>query len=346
MLTSERHTVEAEDFTDFARGRGWGDGLPLVPPTEERVAAAIEASLRPADTCLAVLPPSGAACTVEKLAINAVLAGASPSAMPLLCAAVEALAAPAFDLAAVNTSSHSVVPMLVVNGAVRSDAGIPWDAGCFGGVASAAPAVGRTLRLLMRNVAGQLIGSTSESVFGQPARVTGVVVGEWEERSPWAPLAERRGVAGSAVTAFGSMGTMNIIDNAAESGAMLLEVIGKSLAYMGANGFPASQPSSQVAVALNPIWAERIGAELPDMADVEQAIWGSAALPLEHWPLPHQKALELAGRVDRGRVHLVPSPRDVLVFVCGGVAGPHAFGLHGALPNFAVTKPVRERTER
>ncbi|MGZ6027714.1 MAG: hypothetical protein ACXWKU_22080, partial [Caulobacteraceae bacterium] len=100
---------------------------------------------------------------------------------------------PVFNLFALNTTTCCVVPGVFVNGPVRHELGLPYAAGCFGGDAGPAPAIGRALRLLMRNVGGQVVGVSSKSVFGQPGRVTGIVVAEWEERSPWAPLAQRRG---------------------------------------------------------------------------------------------------------------------------------------------------------
>src|SRR5207245_8392521 len=108
------------------------------------------------------------------------------------------------------TTTSCVVPGMFVNGPSRDSLKIPYASGCFGGDAGPAPAIGRAVRLVMRNVGGQVVGVSSKSVFGQPARVTGVVVGEWEERSPWPPLAARRGVPGDGVTVHGCTGTMDI----------------------------------------------------------------------------------------------------------------------------------------
>jgi hypothetical protein len=115
---------------------------------------------------------------------------------------------------------------MVVNGPSRDALEIPYDTGCFGGAAGPGPAIGRATRLVMRKVGGQQVGVSSKSVFGSPGRVAGIVVGEWEERSPWAPLAARRGVSGDAVTVHGCTGTIDIADITADSGADLLEIIG------------------------------------------------------------------------------------------------------------------------
>ena len=107
-LTSERLDVADDDvvaFTKLATDAGWGDGLPVVPPTEARVREWCAASGRFPDDLLAELPPRNGRCTVEKLAVNAVLAGAPPESMPLLCAAVEAMSDPDFNLFALNTTT-------------------------------------------------------------------------------------------------------------------------------------------------------------------------------------------------------------------------------------------------
>jgi hypothetical protein len=176
--------VDTRSFMAFAMKQGWGDGLPLVAPTEELVRAYIDASGIAGPDVVAYLPPSRAECTVELVAVNAVIAGAPEASMPLLCAALRAMADPAFDLAGINATTASVVPAVVVNGAIRNTLDIPYRESALGGYAGPGPAIGRALRLVVRNVAGQVAGVTSESVFGQPGRVTGIVVGEWEERSP------------------------------------------------------------------------------------------------------------------------------------------------------------------
>ena len=117
-LSSRRHEVDGDiqAFTAWALRQGWGDGLPLVPPTEERVQDFLVRGGRFPDELIAHLPPLKTECTVEKIAINAVMAGAPPESMPLLIAAIEAMADPKFDLAGLNATTGSVVPAVIVNG--------------------------------------------------------------------------------------------------------------------------------------------------------------------------------------------------------------------------------------
>ncbi|WP_226948751.1 hypothetical protein [Rhizorhabdus wittichii] len=343
-LSSRRHEVDEDivAFNRFAMAQGWGDGLPLIPPTEARVQDFLVAGGRFPDELVAILPPLRAECTVEKIAVNAVMAGCAGDAMPLLCAAIEAMADPKFDLAGLNATTGSVVPAIIVNGPVRHALDIPCQAGCLGGVAGPAPAIGRAIRLIMRNVAGQLIDATSQSVYGTPGRVAGIVFGEWEERSPWAPLAERRGVAGDAVTVYGAMGTANICDVVADSAEGFLDIIAKSMAYPGANGFLTSSAFSETLCAINPVWAEVIARAYPDMADVQAYLWDRCALPIDWWRPEYRAPIEALGRIGPdGRVHLTPTPDDVIVMVAGGLGGLHAAMLHSWGTCLTVTRPIR-----
>jgi hypothetical protein len=343
LLSSRRVEVDLDPrkFNETIFDLGWGDGLPCIPPTEELVAEYLAATTRPANQVVAVLPPLYAECTVEKIAINAALTGAPPASMPLLCAVIEALSDPNFSLAGVNTTTASVVPAVIVNGPIRDELDIPYSYSCFGGMRGPAPSIGRAIRLIMRHVAGQAAGITSESVFGQPARVAGLVVGEWEERSPWRPLAERRGVPGNAVTVLSTMGTSNIVDTLQVSGRHLLDLIGGAAAYMGANGtYLYANQLSEFAIALNPVWAEIIGQEFPLMEDVKYALWERASVPLAELPEATQAAMVELNRVQpSGRVHQVRSPDDVLVFVCGGEGALHAAMLPG-FASLAITRPI------
>jgi hypothetical protein len=330
-LSSRREEVELDvmEFTKRSMELGWGDGLPLIPPTEGRVRGFLAANNYFPDQVVALLPPMRSECTIEKIAINAVMAGAPPESLPLLVAAVEAIASPNFELAGLNATTASVVPLLLVNGPIRDKLDIPYKHGCLGGAASTVTAIGRALRLIIRNVAGQIIGVTSQSTFGSPGRVAGIVFGEWEERSPWAPLAERRGVKGNAVTAYGTNGTMNIIDTTSQKGPEFLEMIGKSMAYHGANGFSPAVPYAEILVAVNPIWAEIIHRDVPKLEDVQELLWKHSSLPADQLVHQHRGQLEKLGRIHpNGRTYLATAPKDVLLVTCGGTGSLHAAAFH------------------
>lgn len=342
-LVSERHKTELdfEAFNDFAMEMGWGDGLPLIPPTEGRVRSFLAENDRYPDEVIAVLP-GDIECTVEKIVINAVMAGAPVASLEVLIAAIASIADPDFELYGVNATTAPVYPAFVVNGPVRDTLDIPYSYGCMGGMASKAVAIGRAVRLMMRNVAGQAAGSSSQTTFGSPGRVAGVLCGEWEERSPWAPLAERRaGVKGNAVTSFGAMGTVNVIDSTSHSATDFLEMIGRSMVYEGCNCFSGLVPYGEMMIAINPIWAEIFGREMPDIEDVQECLWRHASLKADDFQKLHREELEKQGRVrDDGRVYLTPEPKDFILFVAGGLGGLHATGFHGFGTSLSQTVPV------
>lgn len=342
-LVSERHEVDDDpvEFLKLATDAGWGDGLPLIPPTEERVRAFVAASGRFPDEVVAMVPPRNGAATVEKLAINAVMAGAPAESLPVLIAAFEAMSEPDFNLFALNTTTSCVVPAMIVNGPARHELKLPMGPGCFGGDAGNGASIGRAIRLVMRNVGGQKVGLTSKSVFGQPGRVTGICVGEWEERSPWPPLSARRGITHgtSAVTVHGATGTIDVADIVADNGVDLLEIIGKSLAFAGTNAFIGAHHGAEIMVAIAPPWAELISSSYRDLADVQERLHEHAKLPISWWPAPHQRRAEENGRVSPdGFVHLVQSSEHMLVIVNGGLGNLHALAMHSFGPSRAVTR--------
>lgn len=340
---------EADDdvvsFSELCVQRGWSDGLPMVPPTEARVRAHVEASGLEAGFNLGVVYPSGITCTTELLAVNAVMAGAPAEAMPLMAAMVNALTDPLFDLAGVNATTAAVVPAMVVSGEVRDELNIAHRHGALGGAVGPAPAIGRALRLVMRNVAGQLVGKTSESVFGQPGRVTGIVTAEWLEESPWPSLGERRGVPGDSVTVFGVLGSANILNSLGSNADEILHVVGKSLAYMGNNNMDRAAQFAHQVVALNPVWAQIVGREYPDIEQVQSILFDQAALPIETFPESLHGPLEEAGDVrEDGRVYLMDSPDDVSIIVNGGKGSLHATMLPGMSNHLPVTRSLDPAT--
>lgn len=344
-LTSQRLEVEDDinDFTDISVQQGWGDGLPLVPPTESRVRAFLAENDRYPDELIARMPDNSE-CTVEKIAINAVMAGAPAQSLELIIAAVEAIAEPDFELYGVNATTAPVYPGFVVNGPVRDALKIPYSYGCAGGVSTRANAIGRAIRLIMRNVAGQVAGVTSQTTFGSPARISGLLMGEWEEKSPWAPLAERRaGITGNAVTAFSAMGTMNILDTTSIGAMAFLEMIGKSVAYPGANCFTPSMEYSEMTIGINPICANIIAREIPRIEDVQEIIWKFASLPGDWLQNFHREQVAAQGRIrEDGRIYATPEPKDMVLFVCGGLGGLHALGLHSFGSSLSQTRAIAQ----
>src|SRR5215475_12880321 len=179
-------TIESDPIEQLF-ARGVTDGLPVVPPTSERVERAIVASGRSADELIALVAPALGRATVEKIAINAVMAGCRPEYMPVVIAGVEAMCDEGFDLVGVSGTTDAVAPVFVVNGPVRGALDINCGAGVLGPGYRANATIGRALRLVWANLGGARPGQISMSTFGNAARYA-CCFGENEEASPWEPL--------------------------------------------------------------------------------------------------------------------------------------------------------------
>lgn len=194
---------QLEEFNRFFYKRGWGDGLPLLPPTEDAVREMLAGSDLPPDHVVAKIEPRNGKATVEKIAVNAVMAGALPIHMPILIACVEAVADPQAHLGAYGTSTGSWMPFWIVGGPVRNDARVNCSSGALspGDIANAA--IGRAMGLIIKNIGGARKAVEDMGVFGNPGKYS-CVLGEAEEASPWEPLHVEDGLArgDSAVTLF------------------------------------------------------------------------------------------------------------------------------------------------
>ena len=175
--------------------RGVTDGLPVIPPTRERVAAAVVATGRAPDEVIARVPPNFGRATVEKIAVNAVMAGCRPEYLAVVIAGVEAMCDEGFDLHGVSATTNFPSPLFIVNGPARLRLEINCGAGLFGPGWRANATIGRALRLLV----GSLFGRQAQ-YLGDPALYT-FCFGEDEERSPWKPMHVERGFDAAASTA-------------------------------------------------------------------------------------------------------------------------------------------------
>ena len=193
----------ADDVHEFLFDQGFTDGLPVVPPTPERVLRMLQGTQRNAQEIVAEIAPNYAPATVEKIAINAVLAGCKPEYLPVVIAAVQAIANKQFNIHGVSATTLGASPVLVVNGPIRERIGMNMGLGALGQGTRANAAIGRAVRLAVRNIGGAKPNGTERSTFGNPMKFT-MCFAEWEERSPWTPLHVERGfnAEDSVVTAF------------------------------------------------------------------------------------------------------------------------------------------------
>ncbi|MDQ6774458.1 MAG: thioredoxin [Candidatus Dormibacteraeota bacterium] len=205
--------AEAEDALEAMEARGWSDGLPLVPPTPARVLRMLEGTSRPPDEVVAVVPPDLVPCTVEKAAVNAVLAGCRPEYLPVVLAALEGACTDEFNAHGLLATTYFAGPMVVVNGPVRERIGMNWGLNALGQGNRANATIGRALQLIVRNVGGGRPAGVDRATMGWPGKV-GFCFAEDEAGSPWEPLSVERGLSpdASAVTLFAGGGLQPVVD--------------------------------------------------------------------------------------------------------------------------------------
>jgi hypothetical protein len=202
-----------EDPVEAAFDRGWSDGLPVVPPTTERVLRMLGAGDHDPAEVVAVVPPDLVECTVEKAAVNAVMAGCRPEYLPVVLAALRAACTDAFNMHGLLATTWAAGPLIVVNGPVAERIGMNWGCNVLGQGNRANATIGRALQLIVRNVGGGRPGGVDRAAHGNPGKLT-FCFAEDERGSPWEPLSVERGLppGRSAVTLFGGSGVQPVAD--------------------------------------------------------------------------------------------------------------------------------------
>jgi hypothetical protein len=219
-----------EDEQEAMFGRGWSDGLPLVPPTEERVLRMLDGTARDPQEVVGLIPPALASATVEKIAINAVLAGCKPEHLPVVLAAVEAVLDENFAMHGVLATTQFAGPVVVVNGPIRRQIGMNAKGNALGQGNRANSSIGRALQLVIRNIGEGRPQEVDRATLGTPGKL-GFCFAEDEEGSSWESLAVERGVKPgvSAVTVFAGFGVQGIIDQKSRDPESLARSFAESL---------------------------------------------------------------------------------------------------------------------
>jgi len=304
--------------------KGWTDGLPIVPPTESAVRAFLEAAGRDPREIVGVLPPRQGEATIERIAVNAVMAGCRPEYFPLVLAAVEALADPLFNLDSIQATTHPVAPLIVVNGPIAREIGLNSGGNAFGQGCRANVTIGRAVRLVLMNVGGGLPGVGDRATQGSPAKLA-YCVAENEADSPWEPLHVEAGFSPdeSTVTAFGCEGPHNIQDHFSNTALGVLLTTAGAMGQAGSNnllsrGWPL--------LSLGPEHAATIAQEGYTKAQVKEFLFEHARFPFNRLGKEYQRQqVEHFGVVDAPdtMVPIVSAPEDISVIVVGG-AGKHS----------------------
>src|SRR5919197_447686 len=306
--------------------KGVTDGLPVVPPTRERVGGMLAGTRRRPDELIGEMAPNYGRLTVEKAAINAVMAGCRPEYLPVVIAAVECACDPAFNLHGMSASTHFAATLIVVNGTIRPRIGLNSAFGVFGPGYRANATIGRALRLLMINIGGARPGDISMSTFGHPGRYT-YCIAEHEEASPWVPYHVERGFPpeASVVTLFAGEAPHGISDHASRTARALAGSLGWSMAGVwNSKHFPLY---SHTMLVVGPEHARTFADDGWSRDDLARYLHETIRVPY-HTLLPHEAHGEGTnlrfGKSPPAPETLVskfPSVGELHILVAGGTAG-------------------------
>jgi peroxiredoxin len=321
---------DLDDVLELFFDKGLTDGLPIVPPTEGRVLRMLAGTRRDPREVVAVVPPNLVPVTVEKVAINAVMAGCKPEYLPVVLASVEAACDERFNLHGVVATTYFPAPLIIVNGPIRGGIGMNAGHNALGQGNRANATIGRALPLIIRNVGGGRPGEIDKCTLGHPGKYT-YCFAENEEASPWEPLSVERGFAAgdSTVTLFAGEAPRALMDQASRTARSLCTSLGLALEAVM---HPKLRAIVDAVLVLSPEHVRTLAAEGWSKADVRRAIQEVTKRPLrtllpdeqcaEGLPL---KALGITGEVPAAMLDMplakFRTDDQLTLVVAGGDAG-------------------------
>ncbi len=350
MLKAPGALVECDDdpeaVYEFLCARGWSDGLPVIPPTPDRVERMLAYCDRDFDRAVAKIPPRFGAATPIRLASNAVMAGCKPEYFPLVLLAIEALAEEPYNLYGTQATTHPCTPMLIFNGPVAREVGLNAGHNVMGNYFRANAAIGRAVRLALVNIGAAIPGTGDMATAGTPAKFT-FCVAENEAASPWDPLHVELGfpVDATTVTVVAAEGPHNINDHESITAEGILTMVAGTMTITGSNNaYYAGQP----VLAFGPEHAQTVAGGGMSKADVKQWLFEHATLPMSRFSaesIDRRFRRKLADRYadapPDAPVRMVTTPEDLVVIVTGG-AGKHS----QYVPTFGNTRAVTRALRR
>jgi hypothetical protein len=332
-----------DDDQEMFFARGWTDGLPVSLPTLQKVAQMIAASGRAGDETVGPLPPRWRMATIEKIAVNAVLAGCRPEYFPVVLAAVEALLDDDCQLYGIQTATNTTAPLIIVNGPIVDELDLNARGNVFGQGARANATIGRAVQLVFRNIGGDIAGETDMATHGQAGKFTSCIA-EAPADSPWTPLHVDAGFAeaDSTVTVIGASAPHNVFTYGCETGAEILDQFVGAMTGLGHNNiiFPTGP-----LLVVSPEHAATLAQDGIGKAEIRQAVFAHARIPLERFAhrtvegLRHRRARWFAQVGDPAHIGVADRPQDVSIMVAGG-AGIHSLFVPTAFSFRPVTRRI------
>jgi hypothetical protein len=334
-----------EDFMRHFEQERWIDGLPMVPPTAERVEAMLAKVSTSPDESLGTMPPRWRPAFLHHVAVNAVMAGCRPEYFPVVVAGVRAALDRRLNLYGVQGTTNPAGVMLVVNGPIRTELDINSGHNLFGQGWPANATIGRALRLCLITIGGGIPELGDMSTLGNPNKY-GSCIAENEEASPWIPYHVEKGfdAADSVVTAAGVTAPQNIAI-LSEKGWAILDGIAHALLSSGSN---LVLFDAEPLVVIGPVHATHLDRDGFDRDSVREYLWEHGKIPLVGLDETDYETIKKWKKscvvTDGGVEYLRPTrhPSEIGIVVAGGLAGPHS----AVLQPFNATKLVSVAVER
>lgn len=357
-------TVEAADCSDALNKmntlflkNNWGDGLPLLPATEERVSWLLTGTDLPRDLAIGKIMPSGRTATVESLAVNLAMTGGRPEYMPVLIAALKAFTDPRFRHQMVQATTCSVNLAAVVNGPISRQIRLNSGYGCLGPDPRhpAGACIGRAIRLTQQNVGQAIPGAGTMAIYGGPMKFANAVFAEDEEGLPegWTPLSVDRGFAKGAnvITIHAVATSTNITSIHASNKETVLEtlhhfarIMGGDYGNMFRNFYENNAPGILVVPRgiaqgmVNAGWTKKT---------IKEFLWENSKFP---WAVMKSDS-DAFKRYDEHVKPYVPEgqpwpiavrPENIMIVIAGGKQSGHAYWMRiGCCP----TQPISTEIE-
>jgi len=341
-------TVSVEDDLDAVnrlfREHKWGDGLPIVPPTPERLTHMLAGTQRNPRDIIGLVAPGFGAATVERIAINAVMAGCEPACLPVLIAAVDAVCSPEFNLQGIQATTNPVAVWLLVNGPIVQQLDMNFGPNCLGQGNWANATLGRALRLILQNVGRALPGEMDRATHGQPGKYL-FCCAENEADNPWEPLNAERGFAGqSTVTVIGAEGTTNM-NTHSKIADDIIRVVAETMKRPAGNDY---RTGGEPWLVFSPEHAEILKAGGYSKAEVKRRLWEKSKMPasmLTDVDMRHSIHARHAELGDMSPATLLPvcTAAENLGLIVAGGPGTHSIYVSSFGNTRSVTRAVEHR---
>ncbi|HYC45281.1 MAG TPA: hypothetical protein VED01_07305 [Burkholderiales bacterium] len=333
---------DLEAINRLYRERKWSDGLPIVPPTPERVERMLAHTKRARYDVVTHVAPAYGAATVERIAVNAVMAGCDPGYLRVLIAATEAIADPAFNLQGIQATTNPVAVWLVVNGPAATSLNVNAAFNCIGQGAWANATLGRAMRLILQNIGGALPGEMDRATQGQPGKFS-FCCAENEDASPWEPLHVERGFRRdeSTVTVVGAEGTLNM--NTHSKDAMeLVRVMAETLIHPPSNEYVHG---GEPWLIIGPEHAEVFKRGGLTKDDVKRHLWeqskmAASQLSTKELQRARDSRTEELGEIEAGTLLPISPTADEIMLIVAGGPGTHSTYVPCFGNSRAVTRPI------